>query len=279
MKAIIFNLLIFIFLGSSLQAQTAFKVTIKGEANKESILFFPGFANTGEVWDETEAQFSKNYKCYVFTFAGFGNVPPIEEPWLLTIKNQIIQYIKKEKIEKPILVGHSLGGTLSYWLAISKPNMFKKIVAVDALPGTAALMIPNYDGQKISYDNPQSLRLLQMDDKTFDNTIEQQVKYMCLNKEKQKYLAKMMETADRKTYVYGYIDMLNLDLRKEMGKIKIPVTVLAATYPNKAIVKKTYTAQFKGLPSVDIRYADNTTHYVMFDRPNWFIKNLKESLK
>jgi uncharacterized protein YnzC (UPF0291/DUF896 family) len=36
-------------------------------------------------------------------------------------------------------------------------------------------------------------------------------------------LSKWMRLVDRKTYVHGYIDMLNLDLRKEISKIKIPV--------------------------------------------------------
>lgn len=279
MKNVIFSLLFISFLGSSIYAQTAFNVTVRGEANEQAILFFPGFANTGSVWDDAVDELSKNYKCYVFTFAGFGEVPPIEEPWLLTIKNQIVQYVIDQKLEKPILVGHSLGGTLSYWLAISEPDMFKKIIAVDALPGSVVLMIPNYDGKKLPYDNPQSQKILQMDDTSFGNMIDQQIQYMCLNKEKQQYIAAMMKTADRKTYVHGYIDMLNLDLREDMGKIKIPVTVLAATYPDKAIVEPTYKAQFKELPSVEIHYADNAAHYVMFDRPNWFMEILKKSLE
>jgi hypothetical protein len=44
-----------------------------------------------------------------------------------------------------------------------------------------------------------------------------------------------MRLVDRKTY--GYIDMLNLDLRKEISKIKIPVVILAASNPDLTTVQ------------------------------------------
>jgi pimeloyl-ACP methyl ester carboxylesterase len=87
-----------------------------------------------------------------------------------------------------------------------------------------------------------------------------------------------MYKSDRKTYVYGYIDMLNLDLRKDLAKITAPVDILAATFPNKDMVSKTYNDQYKNLPAVRIRYADNASHFVMLDQPEWFISNVKEIL-
>jgi pimeloyl-ACP methyl ester carboxylesterase len=72
--------------------------------------------------------------------------------------------------------------------------------------------------------------------------------------------------------------MLNLDLREEIAKIKIPVIILAATFPDQATVEKTYQAQFEKLPSVKIYYAENAAHFVMYDQPEWFLKNVKANL-
>jgi hypothetical protein len=44
--------------------------------------------------------------------------------------------------------------------------------------------------------------------------------------------------------------MLNLDLRKEISKIKIPVVILAASNPDLTTVQNTYKAQYENLPSV-----------------------------
>jgi len=107
----------------------------------------------------------------------------------------------------------------------------------------------------------------------------QTVPYMCKNVEKQKVLVDWMNKADRKTYVYGYIDMLNLDLRMEIAKIKIPVIVLGAANPDKATVEKTYKAQYEKLPSTVIHYAENSAHFVMYDQPKWFMEKLNENIK
>lgn len=261
---------------TSVYAQKSFEVTVKGKG--APILLLPGFGCIGELWNETVAELSKTNECHIFTFAGFGEVAPIESPWFSKIKDDVIQYVKTNKLIKPTLIGHSLGGTLSYWLASSEPDLFKKIIAVDALPCSAALMIPNYNGEIIPYDNPQSKMMLQMDDVSFNGMNAQQVQFMCKNPEKQKVIIEMMKKADRKTYVNGYIDMLNLDLREEIAKIEIPVIILAATFPDQATVEKTYQAQFEKLPSVKIYYAENAAHFVMYDQPEWFLNNVKANL-
>lgn len=254
-------------------SQTAFKVDVKGKG--APVLLFPGFGCTGEVWNETVAELSKSYECHIFTFAGFGNVAPIDSPWLTTIKNQIVDYVKTNKLKNATLIGHSLGGTLSLWLASQETNLFKKLIIVDALPASAVLMIPNYKGDTIPYENPQSKMMLTMDQKAFNAMNSQATSYMCLNKEKQKTINDWMNVADRKTYVYGYIDMLNLDLRKEIAKITIPVVILAATNPDLNTVQHTYKSQYENLPSVKIYYAANAAHFVMYDQPEWFMEKVK----
>jgi len=256
--------------------QKSFQVTVEGTGNP--VFLFPGFGCTGALWEDTVAELSKTHECHVFTFAGFGNVPPIDMPWLITIKNEIIDYTKEKRLNKPVLIGHSLGGTLSYGLAATEPDLFKSVIAVDALPCSAAVMIPNYDGSPIPYDNPQSAMMLQMNDAVFKGMNTQQVQFMCNNQEKQQIILDMMNASDRKTYVYGYLEMLNWDLREEIAKIQIPVTILAATLPDKSTVENTYKTQFSKLPGVKILFADHAAHFVMYDQPEWFIKNIKLSL-
>jgi pimeloyl-ACP methyl ester carboxylesterase len=269
-------LLLFLAVFLAAQAQVPFKVIVKGKG--EPILLFPGFGCSGDVWNETVAVLSQKYECHIFTFAGFGDVASIPTPWLSTIKAGIVNYVKDKKLNKPTLLGHSLGGTLSLWLVATEKETFKKAIIVDALPAMAAVMIPNYKGENIPYDTPQSKVLLGMDSTAFTTMSAQIVKTMCLNQEKHSTLLNWMKRADRKTYVYGYIDLLNLDLRTAIAAIKTPVVVLAATYPDLAAVQKTYNAQFEKLPSAQIYYADHSAHFIMYDQPTWFINKVKEAM-
>jgi pimeloyl-ACP methyl ester carboxylesterase len=262
---------------SNSNAQQAFRVTVTGKG--APVLLLPGFACTGEVFAETVKVLSQQYECHVFTFAGFGDVPAIEKPWLPKIKDEIISYVKEQKLNKPVIIGHSLGGTLGLWLAIAEQNLFKKVIAVDALPCTGALMVPNFNPATMVYDNPYSKQMLEMDTTTFRKQAVQQVAFMMLNKEKQTRVIDWMMQADRKTYVYGYVDLLKLDLREEIANIQIPVIVLAATHPEKTMIEKTYKEQYAKLPNTVFHYADQSAHFIMYDQPQWYLTKLNQIIQ
>jgi pimeloyl-ACP methyl ester carboxylesterase len=129
------------------------------------------------------------------------------------------------------------------------------------------------------YNNPFSKQQLNMDSATFLTMAGQMAAGMCLNKVKQKQIIDWMIQADRKTYVYGYIDLLKLDLREEIANIQIPVVVLAATFPSKQAAEETWNKQLAKLPNKTIFYAENAAHFIMFDQPEWLIAKIKENLQ
>ncbi|BAV06429.1 Pimeloyl-ACP methyl ester carboxylesterase [Filimonas lacunae] len=268
---------LFILCCSQGQAQSAFNVKVVGKGSP--ILLFPGFACTGDLWQGVTSELSKHYECHIFTFAGFGDVPPIGKPWLPNIKDSVIKYVNNHKIYGATIIGHSLGGTLGLWLAATEPAMFKKIIVVDALPCTGALMMPGYKSENIVYDNPYSKKIREMDSAAFLEMAKQQTAYIMLNKEKKSQVVEWIMKADRSTYVDGYVDLLKLDLRADLTKIKIPVVILAATYPNKAAIEKNYNEQYANLNEKTIYYADNAAHFIMYDQPEWFLSKITESLR
>ena len=53
---------------------------IKTGKGKQAILFIPGFASSGEVWNETKTAFEKDFTCYTLTMAGFAGAKPYPSP-------------------------------------------------------------------------------------------------------------------------------------------------------------------------------------------------------
>jgi pimeloyl-ACP methyl ester carboxylesterase len=258
--------------------QYPFEVAVKGKG--QPILLFPGFTCTGEVWEATVAALSKDYECHVFTFAGFGEVPAVEKPWFPKIKEGIESYIKNQNLKNVVVLGHSLGGTLGLWLATENDHALSKLIIIDALPATGALMIPNYDSEALAYESPWNKQMLSMEAKAFEAMAEQMASGMTLNKEKQVLVKNWMLKADRETYVYGYTDLLKLDLRADIAKINIPVTILAATEPyGLDMAKSTYAKQYANLEDYDLEFAEGTAHFVMYDNPSWFQEKLFHSLE
>ncbi|CAL2090388.1 Alpha/beta hydrolase [Tenacibaculum sp. 190524A05c] len=278
MKNIIYVLTFFLI--TSVQAQKdnqAIYAQVSGKG--QPILLLPGFTVPGNSWQPIVKELEVNYECHVITLAGFGGKKAIEFPWLPKVNEALENYISKNNLKNITVIGHSLGGTIAAWLASREKNNIEKIILVDALPAAGALMIPNYNPDYLVYESPFNKQQLNMNSKDFENLASSMSKGMSLNKDAQNNIKKWMLQADRKTYVYGYTDYLKFDIRENLKNIKVPVTLLAAEKPyGKDMVKQTYDKQYENLANYDFVIAENSAHFIMFDQPEWFLKQIKKSL-
>ncbi len=254
----------------------SFTVEIIGKGRP--ILYLPGFTVPGSIWKETVNNLTLKRKSYLFSYAGFNGNKPIEMPWYSRIKNSIINYIKDNNLSDIIIVGHSMGGNLAVGIASELPNKITKIVIVEALPCMCEVMMPNVPAESLFYESPYNNQMLEMDEQQFNNMASMVASNMTLNKEKIDTLTNWILEADRKTWVYGYTDLLKLDLRNVLSKVNCGTLILGASYPDVKIAKENYENQYSNLSNKTIVMASNSKHFIMFDQPKWFYKTINDFL-
>lgn len=259
------------------QKQSPIHVEVVGKG--APILLIPGFTVPGDIWQPLAKKLEKNYECHLVTLAGFGGKEPIAFPWLPTVNTALKNYILENNLQHATVIGHSLGGTIATWLATQQELQLKNIVLVDALPASGALMIPNFNPDNLQYNSPYNQQQLAMNAETFTQMATAMSKNMSLNRAAQTKIKNWILTADRKTYVYGYTDYLKLDLREALKKISIPVTIIAASQPyGEKAVTQTYKNQYANLKDYQFIIADNSAHFIMLDKPNWFLEQIQITL-
>lgn len=275
-KILLFICTLLVLSTTTVTAQNSFVVEKSGQG--QPILLFPGFACTHEVYDDLKKELAQNYELHAFTFAGFGEVAPISFPWLPQIKTEIEAYVKEHHLKQPIIIGHSMGGTLGLWLA-SESDTYDKLIVIDALPAMGALMMPDFDSEAMVYDNPYNNQVLAMDEESFRNMANQTAAFMTNNTDKQQQIADWMVASDRETYVYGYTDLLKLDLRDALADIHIPVHIFGATHPyGKEAAEANYRIQYKNLKDYNLKFAEGSAHFIMYDQPEWLIDQINSAL-
>tara|TARA_R110002049_G_scaffold297698_1_gene487008 strand:+ start:350 stop:1186 length:837 start_codon:yes stop_codon:yes gene_type:complete len=253
-------------------------IYIEKVGNGDPILFLPGFTTPGSVWDETIEQLPTEYLSIKVSYAGFNNLPAIEMPWYETIKTELIEYIQKENLNKITIIGHSMGGMLAIDLAESIPNKIHKLVLVDALPSMRALMMPGVPAEAIQYESPYNTQMLAQTDEEILTMAKMTSQNMTYKADRIEELTKWSLEADRKTFIYGYTDLLKLDLRDALKSIKVPSLVLGASFPDKEIVKKNFDEQYANLSNKEILLAPESKHFIMFDEPEWFYSTVNKFL-
>src|SRR5262245_43682009 len=124
--------------GAAPYRPTAFSVKVSGEG--PPVVFIPAAATGGEIWDGTVQHLGGKVQAHVITIAGFAGEPPakLSGPILTEVRTQLARYLRERKL-RAVIVGHSLGAFVAWWLAQQEPDVVKAVVAVDAPPYGMAL--------------------------------------------------------------------------------------------------------------------------------------------
>ena len=248
--------------------------TVETIGKGKPIFYLPGFTVSGSIWKETVENLNLKGESYLFSYAGFNGNKPIEMPWYDNIKSSIVKYIKDNKLTDIVIIGHSMGGNLAIDIASELPNKVSKMIIVESLPCMREVMMPNVPAESLFYESPYNKQMLEMDEQQFKNMASMMASNMTLNKEKIDTLTNWILEADRKTWVYGYTDLLKLDLRNILSKIKCETLILGASFPDVKIAKEIYENQYSNLTNKTIVMASNSKHFIMFDQPKWFYETV-----
>jgi pimeloyl-ACP methyl ester carboxylesterase len=260
-------MLLFVF-SISFGQEKAIKTEVIGKGNP--VLFLPGFITPGSVWKETIQNLKTKNESHLFSYAGFNGIAPIEMPWYENVKEAIFKYIEKKDLKNIRIIGHSMGGNLAVDIAAKFPKRVEKMMIVDALTCMREVMMPGVAASNLQYESPYNKNLLKMNADQFKGMASNMASFMTLKKEKAAVLTKWILEADRKTYVYGYTDLLKLDLREKLSAIKTKTIILGASFPNPSVAKATFVKQYANLSNKTIEMALNSKHFIMFDQPKWF---------
>ena len=260
-------------LGTAAHAQSySFAVKTYGTGT-QALVFIPGFACSGEVWQETVNALQDRYTCYVLTMPGFAGVPPETSPSFEGWKKQIIHFIRDRQLRKPYLVGHSMGGGLALAVAADCPNLLQGVVVVDALPCLAALYRPDFQPSLEEQTQACNSLLQQLNAMSDEQFIRQQrlsAATLCEDSTRQEALVRWSTASDKRTFAQLYADYANTDLRLRLSAIHVPVLVLLE--PSFRRVEPLVREQFAGLPDVRLEYAPQGLHFLMFDARDWFLQ-------
>lgn len=265
------------------QSDFDFTVEITGEG--EPVLLIPGLISSGEVWTETVSALSDRYECHVLTMPGFAGVPAQEEgPYLETWKSEIIRYIKENDLHQVTLVGHSLGGFLSLWIAAENLPELKQIIVVDALPFLAGTMNPNAETGFNKNSAQQYMNSLSgMDRDELHATRMTMARGMTNDSTRWEILTKWTMNSDLKTEAYSATEMMGMDLRDTIANITVPVLAIGAFDENPQFpgftrerMEQTYLSQYQNIKNLQFEVADGAKHFIMYDKPEWMIEKMND---
>lgn len=261
-------------------AHASFDVTVAGRG--PAMVLIPGLLSSGDVWRSTVQKYQDRYTLHTVTLAGFGGPPPVGSPFLPRVRDEIINYIRVQKLGKPVIVGHSLGGFLAFWIASTAPELVGGVVAVDGVPFLPALGNPKATAESTAAQAAQMASI-----------------YATLSQEQLVAQSRMAMTAmitspadvdvamgwvaksDARTTGIAVSELTTTDLREAVATITAPVLLIGAIgampEPMRPTAEQSYRAQVARLPGARVKMA-MTRHFIMFDDPAFLFAAIDELL-
>lgn len=241
----------------------AFSVEVTGHGRP--VIFIPGLGCPGEVWDDTVAHLGDDYEAHVLTLAGFAGNEAIDEPLSAAVRRDLTRYIRSRHLRDPIVVGHSMGGFIAYWIASYHPELVGPVIVVDAGPALSG-----------DLDEAKALRARwkNASDDEFAGGMRAAFSSMTSVPKKMEPVIAAVTRSDRRAIGDAIFEMVTTDLTDRVKDITAPVLVIAADGGFQQRIR----AQIETIPDHEMVVLPHTHHFVMYDDPDGFFKLIDKFL-
>jgi len=121
------------------------------------IVFVHGWASSRRMWTTFLPHLTRSFRCWALDLPGFGDSEKPASSWY-SIPNftaALLAFMQQHDLERPSLVGHSMGGMIVLNLAARHPEAVARVVAINpVVTGRANLKPldhPNYSQRVLSW--------------------------------------------------------------------------------------------------------------------------------
>jgi pimeloyl-ACP methyl ester carboxylesterase len=275
---------------ASSPAVGSLKVERHGDHGR-AVILIPGLQGGPWVWQQTINKLQRDHVVYVVTLAGFNGMPaPTSGGNLFDQADaSLLKLIKQQHIDKPVLIGHSLGGTLGLRFAGEHPELISGVVAVDGLP-----IFPGMDRVSVEQRKAMAAQMQQkMAAATPDEFKAQALQYMqhvgLVDQKLAARYAPMNSRSDIKASAQYMAEDLASDGRPGLKNANVPILEISPYYapdfsqPPMIMSEPQKSAYYQSLlsnaPNVKVVSIAPSRHFVMLDQPVKFQQALADFLK
>jgi len=236
-------------------------------SGETTLLFVHGWCCSREHWARPMASFADEYRVVAVDLAGHGDSGKGREVWnVASFGRDVVALIEALKLERVILVGHSMGGPVSLGAAAALPERIVGIIGVDTLHDaemrlTAEMMEPfvkqfeeDFEGTAVSFVSgmfPEGT-----DPRVIDGVLRDVQR-----------AGPEVGIAIMRSYA-GYVPA------EAFAACRVPLICINATQPNPTMVENNRAY----IPDFEVVLVEDVGHFLVVEQPEVFEELLRTAL-
>ena len=268
-------------------------VRVDGEEGLPDLVLIPGLSSSPEIWQPTVDALKGRYRIHRIHVSGFAGSPAGDNaqngqtpmPVAAPVAEEIARYIREQNLNKPAVIGHSMGGTIGMMLSARHPDLVGKLMVVDMVPFVGAMFgNPNASAADMA---PVADQIWSAQAKiphaAYVMAATQTINGMINTQSRREEALQHMRDSDQGVSAAAFRELIVTDLRPELGQITAPTTVLYVKFNDARMTDEVtdaiYAASFANKPGVTLKRIEDSAHFIMFDQPQVFASEIDMFLK
>ncbi len=247
----------------------------------DPVVLLPGLTTGTWEWYDTIRHLESHHTVYAVALPGFDGRPIANPPLFERFTSDFWSFINTQHVARPVIIGHSLGGTLAILLGEQHPERLRGIIALDGMP-----IFPGMErvtAEQRAGGAQQAATTIAAE--SHQQLLDYEKTYMqgpggVLDPALAAQLAELEARSDPGATAEWLREDLAGDLRPDLPKISVPLLEIAPYYqPDLANSAIQYTADQKvqyyqsllaGAPRLQVVSIAPARHFAMFDQPQQF---------
>lgn len=168
------------------------------------LIVLHGLFGLSDNWVTIARRISANYKVYIPDQRNHGQSPHAETFNYYALADDLMEFMDEHDIEKPVLMGHSMGGKVAMNFALEYPDNVDKLVVVD-------MSVRQYKARSIHYHLIEAMETVDFEKTKSRGDVENQLKEYIPQKPLRLFLMKNLKRYSKNRFGWK----LNLPVLKE----------------------------------------------------------------
>lgn len=245
----------------------------------DPVVLLPGVTTGPWEWAGVIRHLAPSHTVYAVALPGFDGRPPATPPLFERVPRDFWAMLDAQKIARPVVIGHSLGGTLAILLGEQHPEKLRAVVALDGLP-----IFPGMERitaeQRATVAQQQTAVIRSV---THDQFLAYEKQYMrsaggVIDADLSDQIAALEANSDPAATAQWLGEDLASDTRAGLAKITVPLLeIVPYNAPDLVNSPAQYTEDQKvayyrtllsGAPKLQVVSISPARHFAMFDQPD-----------
>jgi pimeloyl-ACP methyl ester carboxylesterase len=269
-------------------SQAAFvsdRLSVEVVGSGPDVVLIPGFASSREVWRAEAERLKATHRVHLVQLAGFAGEPWVhgDGPFVQPMAAELARYIREQRLERPAVIGHSMGGMTAILLAQQSPELVGRVMSVDSLPFFSALFGPQVTAATARpFAEQAAAGIIGADEADFRAGQERSAIGYSRTPATRTAMVEWSMRSDRQAMASAIREVMTTDLRPGLAAMTTPVWAVYAADADggapAAMADALWAREYAGLPGVRLIRVDASRHFIMADQPARFAELVDQLL-